>query len=114
MKQSENHPTVGRILHAFCSPERDGVRWRGALPAIVVRARGCDVNAKVFGDGANDGGLDGLNLMSAPVYDPLTDEQRRELGQHQAVWLEWPAKAAPPVASEPPAEPVPAVAEASQ
>ncbi len=109
--------TAGRVVLCFrptgWSRNRD---FREARPGIVANSFGgastnCNVN--VFLDGGNDADTlaefrqspSGNTLMSVPIYDPLTNEQRAELAKLGNAWCEW------PLAPKPQPSPIPSVYE---
>lgn len=109
--ETKNIPTVGRVL--MCFRAAGWTRHKSineVRPGICVSSfPGANQNVNVFLDGGNDREIlaqfrespQGNTLMSVPVYDPLTNEQRAEVAKRCSYWCEWPPMPPRPAAPPP-------------
>lgn len=104
---SRTPASVGRDVHLFDPLRWDGHRaakvvlgpW-GGTPEQIRDGAFQRVNANVFLDGLNDraalaevrSSSSGNTYGSAPLFDPLTPEQRARVAAEHAYWAEWPAR----------------------
>ena len=89
---SNTKPTLGRVVHVYAARQ-----WSGPRAGIVAMAwpdSGC-ANVNLQLDGCTDAQLlsfmraspQGTTLPSIPVFDPLTDEERKAITLDY--WAEW-------------------------
>lgn len=92
-------PTPGRVLLCFRNKGWTRNKNHDPRPGICVsNFPGSNHNVNVFLDGGNDADVlaefraspAGNTLMSAPVYDSLTPEQRAQIAAKHSYWCEWP------------------------
>ena len=83
---SKIEATPMRMVLAF-----SGCRWKGELPAMVIRRAGDEYNAIVFGDETQAAEFNFTQAKSLQLFDPLTPEQRAEMLRldPRREWAEW-------------------------
>jgi hypothetical protein len=94
-------PTIGRVVHVFKTGgwmTRNGVPMRHPQKGDVVNAwpRSHNANVKITLDLATfqETGLSYDQVMSIPVFDPQTEQQRDEIEAAGGFgyWAEWPPR----------------------